>query len=210
MFGSRLSRLSDVVNAPSFLRDYFSATVSITGLLALLGVAAGPLLPLLGVVAGDYVSAIPYGMALFGAAVLPSLASLYSTYFWVLGNGRLSVVGVAVGTITSVVFSALFLWAGLGLVGAIAALYLGQLASLFFFAYFQNVGGRVASLSAFFLILSVSAVASYFLQPGLWPFPQLAALATGLAAAYILKPLPPSAVSQLPRWLQPFLAPFST
>lgn len=192
------------------LRDYASASVAASGLLALAGAAGMPLLTYLGIVHGDYAPAVRYAALLLGTAVLSALTALYPYYFWVSGRGFLAVAGSAVGVAVSLASTIAFLhlWRPLGLYGVVLASYLGGLASVVFYQLLEPAGGTALSLLGLFVSLSAISAFFYVVLPQLWPAPQSLILAAGVAAAYLLKPLPNSAAEQLPPWARRFALPF--
>ncbi len=135
VFGSRVAHAlgSGLTDRHHLIRDYTVAAISVSGVLATGGaILAAPLLPLLGIIHGDYVEAIPYGIALFGTAVLGSVNSIYSMYYWVSGRGgwvalEVSSVGIAVN-VASALTLLIIDRGGLGLYSVIIAAYLGSLA----------------------------------------------------------------------------------
>jgi len=74
VFRSRLAHVYGLGGeVKNLLRDYVGATVFVTSLLSASAIAASPALPLIGIVAGDYVKAIPYGVALISLSTASSL-----------------------------------------------------------------------------------------------------------------------------------------
>ncbi|ADN49845.1 oligosaccharide flippase family protein [Vulcanisaeta distributa] len=215
VFGSRVAHAlgSGLTDRHHLIRDYTVAAISVSGVLATGAILAAPLLPLLGIIHGDYVEAIPYGIALFGTAVLGSVNSIYSMYYWVSGRGwvalEVSSVGIAVNVASALTL--LIIDRGLGLYSVIIAAYLGSLAPLIIYLL---IGGNphtrdIAVNVTTYLFLSIAGALSYILIIDSWPLYQLAIFIVTVLVTYIMRPIPRSVIDQLPGLVRPLLMPFT-
>ncbi|WP_243674812.1 hypothetical protein [Vulcanisaeta distributa] len=218
MFGSRVAHAmgSGAINGHYLIRDYTVAAISVSGILAVGAVLASPLLPLLGIVHGDYVETIPYGIALFGTAVLGgSVNSIYSTYYWVSGRGgwvalEVSSVGIAVNVAS--VLALIIIDRDLGLYSVIIAAYLGSFVSLVIYLFMDENPPHAIDIAVnlvVYLLLTIASALSYLLMANSWPLYQLIILLVTILVTYIMRPIPRSVINQLPNFVKPLLMPFT-
>ncbi len=214
VFGSRVAHAigggSDVERV---IRDYAVAAVSVSGILAVGAALAAPLLPILGIVHGDYVQAIPYGMLLFGTAVLGPVGGMYTMYYWVSGRGwfalGVSSIGVAVNVASLFVLLSLFRW--LGLYAVVISTYLGSVVTVVIYLSLGRYGTTdIAVNTIVYLLPALASAISYALSPNSWPMYQLSIFGAAIFITYLMRPIPRSVLDQLPRDLRPILRPFTS
>ncbi|ADY01307.1 polysaccharide biosynthesis protein [Vulcanisaeta moutnovskia 768-28] len=214
VFGSRVAHAigSNASETHHLIRDYAVAAIAVSGILALGAALLAPLLPLIGIVHGNYIDAIPYGIALFGTAVLSSVVSIYTTYYWLLGRGWSALVISGIGIVTSVLssLSLLAFDGGIGLYAVILSSYLGSMVSIIIYLAIDRgpSAAHLAVNTAIYLLLSVAVALSYILITSSWPLYQLIIFLLALLITYIVRPIPRSVLDQLPGFIRPLLAPF--
>ena len=180
--------------------EYSMAAIAVAGLLSIAAIAALPLLPMIHVLNGDYAAAIPYAALLFGLSPLTALDVVYMTYYWVMGRGWSAVQRAAVGVSISI---ALFIMArGIGLYAAVFASYVGFLAT----AILYWLNNRPWSPRMWFTLATSTLLpmigAIIYVKYLDWPLPQLIAGAVLILLLLLVKPLPRSAVNQVPPMLR--------
>ncbi|WP_054843878.1 hypothetical protein [Vulcanisaeta souniana] len=216
VFGSRVAHAlgSGLTDRHHLIRDYTVAAISVSGVLATGGaILAAPLLPLLGIIHGDYVETIPYGIALFGTAVLGSVNSIYSTYYWVSGRGgwialEVSSVGIAVNVV--IALALLIVDRGPGPLFRDNRDLPGSLAPLIMYLLMDGnpqISDIVVNTTTY-LLLSIAGALPYLLMANSWPLYQLIVFLVTILVTYIMRPIPRSVINQLPGFVKPLLTPF--
>jgi O-antigen/teichoic acid export membrane protein len=208
------SRLAHVYGSggevKNLLRDYVRATVFVTSLLSASAIAALPALPLIGIVVGDYVKAIPYGVALISLSTASSLSSLYINYLWVLERGWHALdIGVKslAGYLVSLVI--LLTYAGsLGLYTVVIAGFIGSMIGLMII--FRELRASEIALETILLwIPSIASAYIYVSKSILWPIPQIIMMLAPVVTGLLRKPLTASAIDQSPRIFREILVIFT-
>jgi len=200
VFGSRLSHALGLgFEEVGLVRDYASSSAIISGILAQVAALALPILPMIGIIGSNYVAAIPYGAALLGTATLSAPLSIYITYHWITNKGWLSIRTSALGLVVNII-SFTILVQYIGMYALVISSYLGLLASLLYI--------RKPPSDPSLAIISILAIAAS-LTYTLWPTSQLILLAATIVLMYIMKPLPRSITSQLPKFAEPLLKYFT-
>ncbi len=88
VMNSRLSQgLGVGIDVGRAFREYAIPSFIAASLLAQLIVLALPALPMMGIISGEYVKSIPYASVLLGYTPLAVIASIYTSYYWVIGRG---------------------------------------------------------------------------------------------------------------------------
>jgi O-antigen/teichoic acid export membrane protein len=214
VFGSRVAHaIGSGSDVERVIRDYAVAATSVSGILAVGAALAAPLLPILGIVHGDYVQAIPYGILLFGTAVLGPVGGMYTTYYWISGRGWLALEISSVGILVSVasLFTLLSLFRWLGLYAVIISTYLGSTVTDVVYLSMGRYGTMdIAVNMVVFLLLALVSAVSYILIQNSWPLYQLAIFMVTVLVTYIMRPIPRPVLDQLPRPLRPVLEPFTS
>jgi len=214
VFGSRVAHaIGSGSDVERVIRDYVVAATSVSGILAVGAALAAPLLPILGIVHGDYVQAIPYGILLFGTAVLGPVGGMYTTYYWISGRGWLALEISSVGILVSVasLFTLLSLFRWLGLYAVIISTYLGSTVTDVVYLSMGRYGTMdIAVNMVVFLLLALVSAVSYILIQNSWPLYQLAIFMVTVLVTYIMRPIPRPVLDQLPRPLRPVLEPFTS
>ncbi|MGC9180378.1 MAG: oligosaccharide flippase family protein [Vulcanisaeta sp.] len=214
VFGSRVARaIGSGADVRHLIRDYAIASIVVSGILASGSVLVAPLLPILGIVHGSYVDAIPYGALLFGTAVLGSINSVYTTYYWVSGRGWLALevssTGIAISVALLIALLAPFRW--LGLYAVIVSSYVGSLVTTVIYLTLDRYNVlELAVSTAVYLMLPLASAVAYLLINGSWPIYQLGLFAVVILVTYIMRPIPRSVIDQLPGFIKPVLSPFTS
>jgi len=178
--------------------EYSIAAIAVAGVLSIVAIAMLPLLPIIHIINGDYVAALPYAALLFGLSPLTALDGVYMMYYWIMGRGWSAVQRAAAGVVTSIILF-IAMAGSMGLYAAVLASYVGFLAT----AVLYWLNNRPWSprmwftLTASTLLPTISALI-YAMQPIYWPLPQLIIAIILVLLLLIVKPLPRSAVGQVP------------
>ncbi len=199
------------VDISRIFRDFTVPTFIAAALLVQLIVLALPVLPMVGVISGEYVRAIPYASVLFGYAPLAVIATVYTTYYWVIGRGWYALIanvtGLGFGILAYITLHFL------GIYMAITSNYLVYVLTLAIFWLSERWSIRSINVLVIGLSLALTVISSCTQPiadpPITWPLVQLITIATSLAILYITKPLPKSLVNQVPRFTRPFVRPFT-
>ncbi len=214
VFGSRVAHaIGSGADVRHLIRDYAIASIVVSGILASGSILAAPLLPILGIVHGGYVDAIPYGALLFGTAVLGSINSVYTTYYWVSGRGWFALSVSSIGIVTSValLIALLIPFRWLGLYAVIASSYVGSLVTAVIYLTLDKYNVlELAVNMAVYLMLPLTSAITYLLVNGSWPMYQLGLFAVVVLVTYIMRPIPRSVIDQLPGFIRPVLSPFTS
>ncbi len=212
VMNSKLSRgLGIGVDVNRAFRDYAVSSFIAAVLLAQLIILALPALPMIGIISGEYVRAIPYASVLLGYTPLAVIASIYTSYYWVIGKGwhalMANLVGLGLGVLAYVALHPL------GIYMAIASNYIIYALALAIFQFSAGWSVRSVNTLAMGLSLALTVVSSCTVPmtdpPITWPLTQLITITSSLVILYIIKPLPQPLINQVPRFARPFITPFT-
>lgn len=182
--------------------EYSIAAIAVAGILSMAAIVMLPLLPIIHILNGDYAAALPYAALLFGLSPLTALDGVYMMYYWVMGRGWSAVQRAAAGAVISIIlFTAMA--GSMGLYAAVLASYVGFLATaILYWLNNRPWSPRMwFTLTASTLLPTISALI-YAMRPIYWPLPQLITAIILVLLLLIVKPLPRSAVGQVPPLLR--------
>ncbi|WP_243680436.1 lipopolysaccharide biosynthesis protein [Vulcanisaeta souniana] len=199
------------VNVGRIFHDYAVPTFITATLMVQLIVLVLPVLPMVGIINGEYVRSIPYASVLLGYAPLAVIATVYTSYYWVVGRGWYAFIANIAGLGTGVLVYIML--HSLGIYMAIASNYIMYMVILVMYRHNEGWSVRSSNVlvigSSLLLTLLSSSLLPIGDPPISWPLAQLISMIILLIALYVIKPLPNSLVNQVPRFAKPFIAPFT-